>query len=35
MEGRIERGHINSERNIQIHIVCHVGTLRLKFLIVD
>jgi hypothetical protein len=27
MEGGIETGHMNSERNIQIHIVCQVGTL--------
>jgi hypothetical protein len=35
MEGRIEMGHINSGKKFQIQIVCCVGTLKLKFLIVD
>ncbi len=39
MEGEIESGHMNAERNIQIHIVCQVGTLvatfKSKLLMVD
>jgi hypothetical protein len=39
MEGEMETGHLNSERNIQIHIVCHVGnlvgTFKSKLLMVD